>query len=190
MDGELSEPSFKVRPARFDDLPGIVALQRAVSGEGTWFIAEPDELGNPDEDIRARLTMARAGKALVLAAESTAGRMVLRGAPRPPLGWVAVDVGDFRRTRHVGRLEVMVATRARGAGVGRALVEAAISGCAGIGVTRLTLAVYAHNARARALYERLGFVEEGRRVGEYRMPDGAFVDDILMARQVGQGSSL
>jgi ribosomal protein S18 acetylase RimI-like enzyme len=160
-----------------------------VIAEGAWFIAEPDELGNPDEDMRARLTMARAGRGLVLVAESTAGRMVLRGPPRVPLGWIVVDVGEYRRTRHVGRLEVMVASRARGAGVGRALVEAAIAACGGVGVRRLSLAVYAHNTRARALYAALGFVEEGQRVGEYRMPDGAFVDDVLMARVVGQAGS-
>ena len=186
---DVAGPSFTVRPARFDDIPGIVALQRAVIAEGAWFIAEPDELGNPEEDLRARLAMARAGKGIVLVAESTAGRMVLRGPPRPPQGWIVVDAGDYRRTRHVGRLEVMVASPARGNGAGRALVEAAIAACGGIGVTRLTLAVYAHNARARALYASLGFVEEGRRVGEYRMPDGSYADDILMARQVGQGSS-
>jgi RimJ/RimL family protein N-acetyltransferase len=37
------------------------------------------------------------------------------------------------------------------------------------------------NARAIALYEKLGFVEEGRFRLRLRLDDGTFVDDIGMA---------
>jgi hypothetical protein len=39
----------------------------------------------------------------------------------------------------------------------------------------------AHNRRARRLYQRAGFVEEGRR-SQCLQVDGAFVDEIFMAR--------
>jgi RimJ/RimL family protein N-acetyltransferase len=44
--------------------------------------------------------------------------------------------------------------------------------------------VFAHNARAVALYRKFGFEEEGRRLREYRFADGSWRDDILMARPV------
>ena len=49
-----------------------------------------------------------------------------------------------------------------------------------MGLERIELAVFASNARAIALYERLGFVREGykRRV---RKVDGEYDDDVIMA---------
>jgi hypothetical protein len=46
-------------------------------------------------------------------------------------------------------------------------------------VYRLTIVV--HPGRTGRLYQRLGFVEEGRFRDRIRLPDGTFVDDIAMA---------
>ncbi len=46
---------------------------------------------------------------------------------------------------------------------------------------KIELLVRASNARAIRLYERLGFVEEGRLRARVRLPDGRMVDDIAMA---------
>lgn len=51
----------------------------------------------------------------------------------------------------------------------------------GAGLHRLELTVMAHNCRARRLYQRAGFVEEGRRA-QCLLVDGALVDEIFMAR--------
>jgi len=44
----------------------------------------------------------------------------------------------------------------------------------------MELTVMAHNHRAIALYERMGFVHEGRRVG-CLLIDGVFLDELYMA---------
>lgn len=72
---------------------------------------------------------------------------------------------------------------AQGRGVGTALVEAAVSRAATLGVDRVTLRVLAHNTAAQALYGRCGFVEEGVLRGEFVL-DGHPVDDVLMATTV------
>lgn len=56
-----------------------------------------------------------------------------------------------------------VAPDARGAGAGRALVEAVIGWATERGATRLETAVEESNAAASALYARAGFVDTGRR---------------------------
>jgi RimJ/RimL family protein N-acetyltransferase len=48
------------------------------------------------------------------------------------------------------------------------------------GLHRLELTVMAHNTRAIALYERMGFTVEGRRA-ECLLVDGQFVDELTMA---------
>jgi RimJ/RimL family protein N-acetyltransferase len=69
---------------------------------------------------------------------------------------------------------------ARGTGLGRRLMQAAIEAARRQGMERIELEVFASNTRAIALYERLGFVREGlkRRV---RKIDGRYDDDVMMA---------
>jgi ribosomal protein S18 acetylase RimI-like enzyme len=74
-----------------------------------------------------------------------------------------------------------VAPDARGHGVAGALLAAAEDRARAQGAAKLTLRVLGTNAAARRLYERAGYVVEGRLRGEFRI-DGVDVDDLLLAR--------
>ena len=65
-----------------------------------------------------------------------------------------------------------VAREWRGRGVGSALLAAAIEWAREQGLHKLSLGVFAHNAAGIALYRKFGFVEEGRRVKQYRRQNG------------------
>ena len=67
-----------------------------------------------------------------------------------------------------------------GKGVGTRLLEEAKRWAGARGLHRVELNVMAHNHRAIALYERVGFVHEGRRVG-CLLIDGKFLDELYMA---------
>ncbi|MEU6672025.1 GNAT family N-acetyltransferase [Streptomyces sp. NPDC046727] len=75
----------------------------------------------------------------------------------------------------------VVAEEARGRGVGRALIRAAVTEARSRGARRLTLRVLGHNTPARALYESEGFAVEGVLPQEFLL-DGAYVDDVCMGR--------
>ena len=76
---------------------------------------------------------------------------------------------------------MLVAREWRGRGVGSALMAAAIEWARGRGdIHKLSLGVFAHNAAAIALYEKFGFVEEGRRVKHYRRRSGELLDSVEM----------
>jgi hypothetical protein len=62
-------------------------------------------------------------------------------------------------------------------GVGTGLLEEAKRWAAARGLHRIELNVMAHNHRAIALYERAGFVREGRRV-DCLLVDGKFLDEL------------
>ena len=72
---------------------------------------------------------------------------------------------------------------ARGRGVGRALLHAAMDRAREEGAQRITLRVLGHNTPARRLYESVGFAVEGVLPGEFLL-DGAYVDDVLMGRRL------
>ena len=83
---------------------------------------------------------------------------------------------------HVRQIQgLAVADEARGHGVGRALIRAAVEETRRRGARRLTLRVLAHNTPARKLYESEGFVVEGVLPEEFFL-DGAYVDDVFMGR--------
>ncbi|MFI6403117.1 GNAT family N-acetyltransferase [Streptomyces sp. NPDC050548] len=85
---------------------------------------------------------------------------------------------------HVRQIQgLAVAEEARGRGVGRALIRAAVEEARRRGARRLTLRVLGHNTPARKLYEAEGFTVEGVLPEEFLL-DGEYVDDVLMGRSV------
>lgn len=86
--------------------------------------------------------------------------------------------------QHVRQIQgLAVAGRARGRGIGRALLWAAFDEARRQGAVRMTLRVLGHNKPARALYESEGFVVEGVLPGEFYL-DGQYVDDVMMGRSL------
>jgi RimJ/RimL family protein N-acetyltransferase len=82
-------------------------------------------------------------------------------------------------SRHVAELGLMVAATARRRGVGSALIEEAVKWARGLGIVKLELTVFPHNAPAIALYRKLGFREEGLLRRRYFI-DGRYIDAMLM----------
>ena len=74
-----------------------------------------------------------------------------------------------------------VAREWRGRGVGSALMAAGVEWARERGgLHKLSLEVFAHNDAGIALYRKFGFVEEGRRVKQYRRQSGELWDTIEM----------
>jgi ribosomal protein S18 acetylase RimI-like enzyme len=166
---------IKVEPARGLDALPTVALHREVLAEGRWFVTRADELALTVEQREEQIaTYAKSENSVFLVARVPDSKVA---------GFLTVTGGALQRTRHVGRLEMMVGEAHRRQGVGRALMEEAIRWAEATGVLRkLSLAVFADNAGAIALYRSFGFVDEGRRIGEYREEDGRLRGDLLLAR--------
>jgi RimJ/RimL family protein N-acetyltransferase len=82
-------------------------------------------------------------------------------------------------TRHIASIGMAVASDWRGRGVGSALMKEAIRWARSVGVEKLALSVYPHNATARALYAKFGFLEEGCLTGHSKKSIG-YVDEIVM----------
>jgi ribosomal protein S18 acetylase RimI-like enzyme len=102
------------------------------------------------------------------------------------VGYVVLrnEFGDVPSHRHVLEISgLAVHPDAAGHGIGGQLVDAAVAEAARRGARKVTLRVLGHNDRARRLYERCGFTDEGVLREEFLL-DGAFVDDVRMARFV------
>jgi len=151
---------FEVRPAHAGDARAMAELFAAVAEERTGIATEPPV----SISERAALFAHSADASLVAVAE---GQLI---------GMVHIEV-----SRHgFGELGMLVDRGWRGRGVGSALVAAATGWARNHGLHKLCLEVFADNVAAIALYRKSGFVEEGRRVRQYRRASGELWDSIVM----------
>jgi L-amino acid N-acyltransferase YncA len=83
----------------------------------------------------------------------------------------------------VAEESVYVAERARGRGVGRALLEGLVSASEGQGIWTLQAGIFPENTASVALHEKLGFRLVGRRERLGRMATGQWRDVLLLERR-------
>ena len=150
-----------VRPLQPDDYPAVAAVfaEGIATGQATFETQVPswetwDAAHLPDHRFVAELD----------------GDVV---------GWVAVVPYSRRAVyRGVGEESVYVAERARGRGVGRALLEAVIESARAGGLWTLQAGVFPENGGSLALHRALGFREVGvrERIGNL---NGAWRDVVL-----------
>lgn len=96
-----------------------------------------------------------------------------------------LDIAKNSHVLHVNAL--VVAPASRGKGISHLLIDAAVAEAEARGVRKLGLRALSTNTVAVALYERHGFVVEGRLREEFRQPDGSWADDLWMARFLVDG---
>jgi len=158
----MSLSKVLIRQATAQDISAVVALERETAGAPHWAAAEYAVMVEESADPFARR--------LLVVAESSDKDMV--GLAVGKVAGVGADA--------FGEIEsVAVATRARRAGVGRALCEAVLEWCRKEGAQAIELEVRSASEAAIALYRQLGFEAVGMRRSYYRDP----VDDaILMSR--------
>ncbi|HSV47369.1 MAG TPA: GNAT family N-acetyltransferase [Ramlibacter sp.] len=162
------DPSVTIRAVEPSDAPAVSALL-GLAGvvEGTLQV--------PDMPVASRLDMLqrlepRDCKLVALAQGEVIG-----------MGGLHTVQASLRRA-HVRLLGLAVATPWQGRGVARQLMERLLSWADNwAGVQRIELHVHEDNPRAIALYQSLGFVEEGRHRA-YALKDGCYVDSLSMAR--------
>ena len=157
----MSAEGLRVRVAKAADVAFVVALERGIAEAPHWREGEYAAMVDADElDSRVRRCF------FVAEAE---GRL---------LGFaVGKVIGSDEEA--VAELEsVAVEAAARRSGIGKELCVAVADWCRARGAAALELEVRAGSAGAIALYEGLGFVVAGRRVGYYLKP----VEDALLMR--------
>jgi len=161
---------IRIRRAEPSDAASLVALAQAVgSEEGRWILAT-ESWRSVSNERRYLKTVHRHPDAAVIVAvdgDVVVGRLSLSRDPHPA-------------SRHVADLGLMVAASRRRQGIGRQLLEEAMTWARSVEVRKLELHVFPWNEPALRLYEAFGFEREGYRKQHYARGD-ELVDAILMA---------
>lgn len=171
------KPAVVVRRIEPRDAEGFVRVFEAIADEGRWIGTELPV----DDERRARW------RSFALHPVDTAAT------------WVTVDGDDVTGFLHVavdrGRASLGMALlpQYRRRGLGRDLLAHCVDWAEASGAHKIELEVWPHNTAARRLYERAGFVVEGRRRRHWRRRSGQLWDSIEMALvldETSPGSSL
>lgn len=96
------------------------------------------------------------------------------------VGWCDISRLDRLIHAHRGSLGMGIVASHRGRGLGSRLIKATLAQARKAGFVRIELFVHADNARAIALYDKVGFVREGVQRDAIRI-DGQYGDTIMMA---------
>jgi putative acetyltransferase len=164
---------YVIREATPDDAEQLIErMQRLVEEPGINFIMGPGEFTFTAEEER---------RFLAERAESDNSVFLLALAGDRIIGNLGCDGGKRRAVRHEATIGISVDRDWRNRGVGTALMRRAIEWARGTGVlTRLQLQVFARNAPAIHLYQKLGFQIEGSRRNAI-LRDGEYIDSLMMA---------
>lgn len=80
---------------------------------------------------------------------------------------------------------MMILKKYRGLGIGKCLLEQLLKWAeCNPYIEKISLGVFSTNESAIALYKKMGFVEEGRKINEIKLNDKQYIDDVLMYKMV------
>lgn len=169
--------SFIVRTAKIEDTKSVLDIQKSVVSEGKYLIAYPEEftktLSQQQEWVQGILD--NENETLIVVEKD--GEVV---------GWIVFQTTPNRkRLSHTGSFGMMIRKGFRELGMGEYLLKALLEWAEKNPlIEKVSLGVFSTNKRAISLYKKMGFIEEGRKINEFKLNDNEYVDDILMYKLV------
>lgn len=166
-----------IRTGRLEDAEAILAIENAVISERDYLITLYEELSKTSVEQKREWTqgLLENKKETLLVAELN-GQIV---------GWVAFYSHKRKRLSHTGSFTMMVRKKFRGMGIGKMLVKVLLEWSKKNPlIEKVSLGVFSTNYRAISLYKNMGFIEEGRKIKEFKLNDNEYIDDILMYKFV------
>lgn len=157
-----------IRPARQEDLGGIVGAIESVVADGTDVEAES-------------VAHVMDYEAVVLRWNELESRMFfVATVDHDVVGWVAVRGNELEKLAHTAELTVGVLEAYRGEGIGTRLLERAIEWAREHGFERLYQSLPVTNTSAIEFLQARDWEVEAVRAGHYRI-DGEAVDEVMLA---------
>jgi GNAT superfamily N-acetyltransferase len=158
-----------VRPARQQDITGIVGVIRSVAGEGDHLVAKRLARDLERTDVLLRHNESETRTFFVATVEEDA------------VGWLHVAAPGLPEMRHTAELTIGVLEDYRGTGIGSALMEMGLEWAAEQGYRKVYQGTQAGNERGIAFLEANGWEREAVRKGQY-LVGGELVDEVQLAR--------
>ncbi|QLG48333.1 GNAT family N-acetyltransferase [Natrinema halophilum] len=159
---------FHIRPARQEDLTGIVGAIRQVAEEKTYIEAESvaDEIDHENALLRHN--------------ELESRMFFVATVEDEVIGWVHLYAPELEKLSHTAELTVGVLEEYRGHGVGSHLLSRGLEWAGSNGYEKVYQSVPSTNEEAIAFLEAHDWDTEAIRRDHYKL-EGHYVDEVMMA---------
>ncbi|PCR89732.1 GNAT family N-acetyltransferase [Natrinema ejinorense] len=159
---------FHIRPARQEDLSGIVGAIRRVAEEKTYIVAESvaDEIDHEDALLRHNELQSR--------------MFFVATVEDEVVGWVHLHAPELEKLSHTAELTVGVLEEYQGHGLGSHLLSRGLEWAGSNGYEKVYQSVPSTNDEAIAFLEEHEWETEAIREDHYKL-DGHYVDEVMMA---------
>ncbi|QFU83664.1 GNAT family N-acetyltransferase [Natronorubrum aibiense] len=162
---------FHIRPARQEDLTGIIGAIRQVAEEKTYIEAESvaDEIDHQEALLRHN--------------ELESRMFFVATVDDEVVGWVHIHAPELEKLSHTAELTVGVIEEYRGHGIGSHLLSRGLEWAGANGYERVYQSVPSSNDDAIAFLEDHDWEIEAIREDHYKL-DGRYVDEVMMALEL------
>ncbi|MEK3953353.1 GNAT family N-acetyltransferase [Psychrobacillus sp. FSL K6-1464] len=166
----------EIRLAEQKDAVNMLEIQRAVLSEEQYLLSTSEEFNQSVDGQKAWIqSKIDNGRETILVAE----------IENVVVGWLVFQSSNRKRLSHTGSLGMMIDSAFRGKGIGKALLQELLNWAEqNRYIEKVSLGVFSTNINAISLYKKMGFIEEGRKIGEVKLNDNEYIDDVLMYKNV------
>lgn len=167
-----------IRSPAAGDAAIVIDCLKVIFEDDRFFLMTAEELAEQltIDQQQQRIDQASADPGRLLVVAEQEGRI---------LCMANVEAGPQSRRRHIGSVGISIRPEWRGLGLGSAVIRAMIDWAAAHpDIEKLQLGVWSRNTHALALYRKMGFREEGRKVRDVRYAGGYYDDCIIMANML------
>lgn len=162
------EIEFSIRPARDEDVSGIIGVVRQVTAGGTYIEAET---------VAQQL---RSEGGLIRQADADSRPIFVATVDGEVVGWVELRVPEQEKLAHTAELTVGVLDELRGQGIGSQLMQRGLTWAASHGLRKVYNSIPSTNRGAITFLKEHGWTVEAVRRDHYLVDDEP-VDEVMMA---------
>lgn len=165
---------IEIRPARPEDAAMIIAAINQVAAEKRYLTTDYFE-ATVEQEQAFITNQAISGNLFLVALHEN-----------EVIGTLTAQRARGKYRAHVAEFGLSLLARYRNAGIGSQLIARLLLWCDAAGIEKLNLEVFHDNARAIALYQKLGFHQEGIRKKQIKI-GGHYIDLIQMTLFIAEG---
>ncbi len=167
---------YTCREATIDDAQSFIDLAKAIFTTTPYTLTSPNEFKPTLEDQQNRIQQYQKSDSALLLLIEDEGKIV---------GNIEFSAHQKKRIQHQGEFGMGILEEYRNKGIGSILVYQLLTWAQrNPKIEKVCLSVFENNQAAIHLYQKFGFMEEGRQHKAIKQYDGNYIDLINMYRYV------
>lgn len=163
----------KIREIQVEDAADMVEYLKIVNGESDFMNSYPDEITMTAEEEEKMIKGFNKSETTLMLVVEMGGRLIASGT---------IMRLSKKKMRHRGNVALAVLKEFWNLGIGKKILLCLESYAKDLNLSQIELDYYSGNKRARALYDKIGFIETGKTPNAIILKDGRAYDSVKMVK--------